>query len=199
MKNTEINELVRYCLDECGVPSVPFDVVYNNRYTAKVASAQFKWNVGIITLSTKWWGILTDTEKENTIVHEACHLAASKLDRNRVIREGLQGHGTFWQSLHLKCGRPPERYCSRPREQVAPNSRYILTCRKCGHQYKVSKTLITRRLNNHGIVGNCGECKSKLFPPQKYIKDMSDYQFNDMFGLNKGTSYYTDLVTIRGT
>jgi predicted SprT family Zn-dependent metalloprotease len=197
MNTAQIKELASYCLDECGVTHLPFEVRFNNRLTAKVASAHLmNWNRGIITIASKWWEILNEDEKENTVVHEACHLAAAKLDHKRVLREGLAGHGQFWQSLHLKCGRQPERYCTRPRQEVAPNSMYNIQC-SCGVVYKVTKTLITRRMNNNGCVGVCTKCKARLLPPAKYIKDMSEYQFNNNFGIWKGTKMYIDLVDIR--
>lgn len=204
MNTTQIKELADYCLDECGVSHLPFVIKFNNRITAKVATAHFGWfgygadckRQGIITIASKWWEVLNEQEKENTVIHEACHLAADTLDRMRVLREGLKGHGAFWESLHWKCGRKPERYCTRPREEVAPNFRYTINCPSCGATYSVTKTLITRRMNQHGSIGMC-RCKKKLFPPKKYIKDMSEYQFTSNFDIWKGTSYYTDLLKIR--
>jgi predicted SprT family Zn-dependent metalloprotease len=200
----EIVDLTKYCLDECGV-DIPFEVIYNSKYVKKIATATVQglafpgFRRGIVQISTRWWDKLDLAEKENTVVHEACHLASFVLDYKRVVREGRKGHGEFWAALHLKCGRPPRRYCSAPPE-VEIEGTYTLQCSKCGQKYpRTTKTLITRRLNKGtgSCIGTCRVCKAKIYPPKEYIRDMSDYQFSSMFDIHRGSSYHTELLTIR--
>lgn len=184
MNTSEIVELTRYCLDECGV-DIEFKVEFNNRLVAKVATALLlprsiirPYPKGIVTISSKWWKVLPDDEKENMVVHEACHLAAGFIDSNRVRREGLRGHGSFWQSLHWKCGLKPQRYCHQPHLRQLVKPTFDVCCLGCGKIYRATKTLITRRLNKYGSVGNCNVCKTKLIPSQQYYVKMTNYATN---------------------
>ena len=88
-----------------------FAHVGSNKYAETVS---WKWNTRFrvclgrayfdmmqLEFSTYLWRMAKPEERINTVIHEACHLAADKLYEH-------QEHGEPWQYLMLLCGVQPE-------------------------------------------------------------------------------------------
>jgi len=83
---------------------------WNNRFTRRMGDATVKkiWyplRKGHIRLSTPLWPRASATEREETIIHEVCHVLAELLagPSRRV------GHGQGWKNLMQRCGVEPKR------------------------------------------------------------------------------------------
>ena len=90
---------------------------FNGRFTSRLGDATFRRNgTHRIRLSRPIWPHIDDDERENTIVHEAAHIAAPHLKLEKlkqgkygVIQTPRIGHGPEWKRLMRQAGFRPER------------------------------------------------------------------------------------------
>jgi len=78
---------------------------------------------------------MSPEERRQTIVHEACHVAASWLHSNRMLR--LTGyHGALWAALMLRAGAQPDPFCTVPHVvhamQAIRTRNYVRVTCDCG-------------------------------------------------------------------
>lgn len=100
---------------------------FNNRFTSRLGDAKFVQNgTNRIRLSSPIWPHINDDEREDTIVHEAAHVASpflklkqlhsrgvrgqvDRFGRERFIPTPRIGHGAEWKRLMRQAGFKPER------------------------------------------------------------------------------------------
>ena len=115
----EIKDLVAYACYSCGVNSLADQILveFNHTFTrimgrATVAQKPCDFfyignNVASkyrIRLSAPLWSCATQEERNETVIHEACHI----IDYN--LNGKMCGHKDPWKKLMVKCGVKPERY-----------------------------------------------------------------------------------------
>ena len=173
MPISQIRDLVNYCLDECGVSNHTVVIEYSPKLRRTIGKAIHAGPYDIIRLSEKLFERATLAEQEETVIHEAAHVIARKLYGYKVIKEGKEGHGPTWEMIHRKCGMEPNRYhCV---STAGLRSLYDINC-ICGKVIKVTKTLITRRLNRTGGIGLCPSCRRSVPTPKDYVQPVSYYR-----------------------
>lgn len=89
----------------------------------------------------------TVQSRADTIIHEACHIAAPF----------KAGHGPEWQALMLRCGVKPEQYAAAP-EGIA--LRWV--CSKCGRVGSMTPKMAA--LIQTGTKFMCNTCATPLSP-----------------------------------
>lgn len=94
MNQEEIENLIQKTLLWCQ-SDLKIQLKFNSR--AFLWAGRARYNGNIIELSAKTFGIATQEQKTQTIIHETCHLIAnSKFNHKR--------HGEPWKLLMKSCG-----------------------------------------------------------------------------------------------
>ena len=166
MNTTEVNRILKDACEKMGCPAlfprISWD--FNSRFVRRLGDASYASNH--IRLSTKLFALATPAQREDTIRHEAAHLAVGFFysDRVRLPKSNprsISAHGSEWKALARKAGATP-RACSKRIE----GSEALRTSRKrfaaycaCG-DHPVTKT-VARRLSM-GTRYSCRVCKCFL-------------------------------------
>ena len=152
--------LAREVFTTLGVPhfAEKIDFDFSHRMTRCIGLARLgRWR---ITLNANAFRILSEDEKDDTIIHEVCHFVAYYIYREK-------GHGYHWQNCMLKCGRQPKRCKEMPAEydvaiahlQRRRQAKVRVTC-GCPNGSMMGPTQY-RRMKN-GVSYRCRKCGSSI-------------------------------------
>lgn len=107
MTISRIYEWVEFACDrnEASYLTSLISIEWNNRFITRLADGALFVNPlrGRIRIGTKYWERASDSQKRQTIIHEACHIVA-------FHQHGLdiKPHGHEWKHAMRKCGVDPE-------------------------------------------------------------------------------------------
>ncbi len=123
----EIHEWIDFALDrnEVNYLANMIRVHWNKRFIRKFADAGYIVNPprGIIRLSPLIWERASDTERRETIIHEACHIVAFHLYGTEI-----KPHGIEWRQAMANCEVEPVRCHSIP--LIGINHFHVRECPK---------------------------------------------------------------------
>lgn len=104
----QIREWIDFALDRNDVAymSNMIRVQWNKRFIRKFADAGYGKSPprGIIRISPRIWERATETERRETIIHEACHIVVFHLHGIEI-----KPHGIEWRQAMVNCGVEPVR------------------------------------------------------------------------------------------
>lgn len=155
---TEIREVAEWALRKCGTPELIETLVveFNGRFTRRAGDANVVKNK--VRFSTPLWPRMAEEERWETIVHEACHLAAFKI--HFPTRIGT--HGRKWEVLMLLCGATGERCHKIDRTGLKRKAkRYPVKC-DCKTHHVTAKTLEKIKKSDWRSYYYCPRCRGKL-------------------------------------
>lgn len=185
----EAKAIMQLTFEQLGLPELHkvTAIEFNNRFQNRAGDAKltqgyhydnvtktggFNRYVGKIRLSSKYFAVVSEAEKMETVVHEACHIANNYLRytdanwRNNVYdfkqEKQTEGHGPGWAQLMKKVGYTPNRFhCTNV---VQFKSYYAWKCKRCDKSGMVSAQLGGRWINN-GQVRQCPDkkCLGRIF------------------------------------
>lgn len=134
----QIREWIDFTLQQNGVSylSNMIRVRWNKRFVKKFADAGYGRNPprGIIRLSPRIWVRATETERRETIIHEACHLVCFHLNGTEI-----KPHGIEWRQAMVNCGVEPVRCHNIP--LIGINHFHVRECPKP----TVDRCIVSRR------------------------------------------------------
>jgi predicted SprT family Zn-dependent metalloprotease len=129
-------------------------VSFNDRFTSKGGDAS--WSKKRIRLSSPLWPRMSDKDRYQIIVHEACHIVA--FQKHGIY---ISPHGKEWKQAMRQCGLNPDRCHSVDTTGLRRRMpRYPFTCACQTHM--ISK--IKRNRFFRGIMYRCYHCHTQLFP-----------------------------------
>lgn len=131
------------------------------------SDAFFKTRKATITFSSALWPHApSDKDRDETVIHEVCHIVDywnMSIDP-RYPKDG--GHKEPWKVLMRKCGLDPKRCYEwkRPQElKNKPRERYELVCRHCSHVHRPT-IIVVRRLISGESRYFCKKCMQNFHP-----------------------------------
>lgn len=151
----QIHEWIDFALDrnEVNYLSNMIRVRWNKRFVRRFADAGFIANPprGIIRLSPLIWEHATETERRETIIHEACHIASFHLHGTEI-----KPHGIEWRQAMANCEVKPDRCHNIP--LIGINQFYVRECPKA----EADRCSISRRklgdMKRNGTLLHCLTC-----------------------------------------
>lgn len=164
----EVEHVINRTLDKCGYAHKHGIITYefNMRFTARLGDAERNH----IRFSFPLWGLCSVEEREDTIIHEVCHVINWwQMLANKKIRKA---HGPEWKYLMILAGgNPNARY--DPKVVFADNydkylkivggrkkTQYSYNC-QCGKHYTLSANIVGR-MRNLTSKYNCRKCKTQI-------------------------------------
>ena len=174
----EAREFIEYACDECGCPELSKSVVveFNNRFTRRMGDASARSYYAFedkarnirskyrIRFSAPLWPNATETERQQTAIHEACHIIDSYLNGK------MNGHQWQWRRLMIQCGVDPKRCHNVDRTGLKrKNGRKTLEIVACGcaEGSKMGPTQYKRMLT--GVRYTCRKCKQSVKTPERSV------------------------------
>lgn len=158
MKETRIRELILTACEknDCIELANKAQIEWSNRMTSAMGIAY--WMRNLIKLSIPIFALATEEQKEQTVVHEVCHLIA------RFKNPTCKSHGREWKTAMRKAGYVPERChyvdCTSLK-RTHKRTRYHYACVSCGKEYVVS-AIKHSRLQKDKEYYVCGRCHSSI-------------------------------------
>ncbi|EMI53869.1 SprT family zinc-dependent metalloprotease [Rhodopirellula sallentina] len=151
----QIHEWIDFALDRNKVNylSNMIRVRFNKRFIRKFADAGYIAVPprGIIRLSPKIWERASDTERRETIIHEACHIVAFHLHGTAI-----KPHGVEWRQAMENCEVEPVRCHNIP--LIGINHFHVGECPKA----EADRCSISRRklgdMRRNGTLLHCLTC-----------------------------------------
>lgn len=155
----QIHEWIGEALDrnEAGYLSNLIRVRWNKRFVRRFADARYGTHPmrGIIRISPLIWERASETDRRETIIHEACHIVAFHLHGN-----GIRPHGTEWKQAMANCGVEPIRCHTIP--LVGINRFYVRDCPKV----EADRCFVNRRdfglMKRSGMLLHCSSCGMRV-------------------------------------
>jgi SprT protein len=138
---------------DCDIRTVRIE--WNGRFTRRMGDAGLKNGIGVVRLSKPLWPRATEMDRQQTVVHEVCHV----VQRYRHGRLDTP-HGKIWQHYMKTCGFQPRRCHSVNLEGLRRNiPKYAARCSCQTHQIG----LIRARRMMAGISSyRCKKCNTQL-------------------------------------
>lgn len=178
MKRAEVDAVLKDACERMGVPELfkKISWEFNVRYTRALGRADYRKNH--IQLSSKLFSLATSAQREDTIRHEAAHLAVAYTypDRAFLSRNhprAIKPHGYEWKRFAVLAGATPKAVSKRIEgsEAIRGNRRRFTTYCGCPEPHMVSKTIYDRL--NQGTRYTCRSCRSSLslHPPVRMAAD----------------------------
>lgn len=207
----EANAIVQLTFEQLGLPELHkfTKIEFSNRFQNKAGDAilkqGYKWDgvtktggfhhyEGKIRLSSKYFAVVSEEEKLETVVHEACHIANNYLKYTNVDwklnvynyqqEKQTEGHGPGWTRLMKQVGyADANRYHCTNTTQFKNYYRWI--CSKCGKNGLITAQLGGRMIKN-GQVRLCTdkECRGRVLPND--LKKVSGADLVYVDGVIKG-------------
>jgi predicted SprT family Zn-dependent metalloprotease len=155
-----VRQVIGETCDTCGCPEMKEKISFsfNGRFTSKMGDAIFYrsgpnagW--GRVRFSTPLWPRATEEKRDNTVIHEVCHVLADYIHGKRCK------HGWQWKALMMKCGQKPER-CHRVDTSGLRKSNKKVSC-GC-REFEFGPIRYKKVLNGHRYV--CNHCKQPVRP-----------------------------------
>jgi len=198
--------IVQLTFEQLGLPDLHkvTAIEFNNRFQNRAGDAKltqgynydsvtktggFNRYVGKIRLSSKYFAVVSEAEKMETIVHEACHIANDYLRytnadwRNNVYNfkqeKQTDGHGPGWERLMNNLGYKANRYhCT---SVVQFKSYYAWKCKNCDKTGMVSAQLGGRMINQGQVrlCPNHKKCGGRIFPGELIKVSGADIAYAD--------------------
>lgn len=136
------------------------------RATISYDSSIRKMHAKITFSSALWPHAPSDKDRDETVIHEVCHIVDGwKIFTDPYYpRDG--GHKEPWKKLMRKCGLEPSRCFAwkRPEElKNKPRERYEIHCKGCGNICRPT-IIVVRRLLSGENVYFCPKCKLQFRP-----------------------------------
>lgn len=154
MTVSEIRALIEKCKQIHNV-DIPIHFEFNGRFTSRGGDAKYYKlaQKGVVRLSRPLWPRMSQEQKENTIVHETCHIIAHHL------KGYCQKHNHFWQAVMWKCGYKPSRCHNVDTTGLKRKvSRVVAYC-GCG-EHPITQNRRTRMLRGQRY--RCCKCNQEL-------------------------------------
>lgn len=154
-------------------------IEFNSKFTCTAGDARLlkKYTTysGRIRLGSKYFGVASEKDKMETVIHEACHIANKYLyfvdsdwrqfHYNPIAEKKTKGHGPSWVTLMQRMQIPANRFHCTNVTQF--KSYYLYTCPQCTYEWKLTSNIGTRIKN--GTRGAMCKCK-KYFNPNLFRK-----------------------------
>jgi len=156
-----VRELTNYCLDELRCPNLCIKIQFNKRFTNRMGDARYfkRGQYGLTRYSQPLWPRADRTERDNTVIHEVCHVVADFKYPELVRRQGI--HGDIWQTLHRICGAEPmvrHNVCNNGlRKQV---KKYRVKC-DCPTGVIITANRLSRMRKGTRYI--CNKCKCVIY------------------------------------
>jgi SprT protein len=156
----EIRDLVSETFARLGCPELDrvTRVEWNGRFTRRMGDARYMANhirgTHRVRFSTPLWPRASVEERRETVIHEACHIAAA-----HIYGPGVQAHGREWKALMRKAGAKGDR-CHRV-DRTGLQRRTVRVPAYCGcmtHQITKARRTKMRK----GIAYRCRRCRQEL-------------------------------------
>jgi len=141
---------------KCGYPNIKCDMVVNCALKTTAGRANRKDGKYYIELSPHVMEHMSEKERENTVVHEACHIVV--MEKFKESRWQPPSHGTEWQYYMRKCGKLPQR-CHNVSCQKLEVKRYRGKC-ACHNGCTLGATQKKRFLEGKRYY--CRRCRQKI-------------------------------------
>ncbi len=149
-------------LDRPEIAELRVYLEFNNRFTRRMGSA--KWTgpkSGRVRLSAPLWPRASETERRETVIHEACHVV-----QFHIYPRG-KGHGAEWKHLMRLCGVKPERCHHVDRTGIAKKQRRVEAACDCGTIKDISIRK-AKQIEFFAEMGSdagyiCGQCRSDIW------------------------------------
>jgi len=184
--------LIQLVFKELKVPELINDlsttIEFNNRFTNRAGDAhlipipewppkldtdgtetfprEYSYYKGRIRLSTKFFAMASDAEKDETIIHEACHIADryklyKLLEETGISFFQKDSHGPTWRSLMRQVGYPnvSPYHCM---DTTQFKNFYQFKC-PCGFTGKLTMQMGGRIIKGTAIKG-CRICHTRITP-----------------------------------
>ena len=134
-------------------------VEFSSRFNRRLGDARRNSVTGAtcVRFSVRWWAIIDDVQRHETVVHEACHI----VDMVRGGSKANGPHGSSWKELMRRCGVPAERCAKgvkRPAEMKNKVQRHEAKC-SC-RTLSITSHRRTKMLN--GKTYRCLRCNQNL-------------------------------------
>lgn len=160
---TDSGTVRRLIVEACaanGCPEIAQRIIvkWNNRYTSALGKALYRSEYDMtVQFSVPLWPRTPQSERLNTIVHEACHIIARYLNRNR---RRIQPHGIEWKRAMRRAGFKPERCHSIDNRDLKrkPAKRYTYACNCRTHELSGVRHGRIQRGGGY----TCNKCKGTL-------------------------------------
>lgn len=151
----QIHEWIDFALDrnEVNYLSNMIRVRWNKRFVRRFADAGYILNPtrGIIRISPLIWERASETERRETIIHEACHIVAFHLHGTAI-----KPHGVEWRQAMANCEVEPVRCHNIP--LIGINQFYVRECPKANED----RCYVSRRklgdMRRNGTLLHCLTC-----------------------------------------
>jgi len=155
---------VKETLERFNCESLDVVIQFNKRFTARMGDAMYGFPGPRIRLSEPMWPMISQAERRDTVIHEACHIVVMHEDEEagRTGKMKSKPHGLEWRQKMRACGLEPRRVGGESIDKTkipGGRKRYKVFCR-C-KSYPVTK----RRFNDivsGARVFRCRKCKAKL-------------------------------------
>jgi len=166
----EVREWIEFACECNGCPALAelIDIKWSNRMTRAMGkigrqrnrtfggygdSGPRRWTM---TLSVGLFGNAGSEERQETIVHEACHAIDDYINAGWCREEG--GHGEPWRKIMRKCGIEPARYHKVSRAGLVMKHEY--TCPNGCAVFKLSSRMHNSIRRGRGR--HCTKCKGGI-------------------------------------
>lgn len=158
-----IREWIDFALDrnEVGYLSNLIQVRWNKRFIRKFAEAGYGACPirAIIRLSPLIWERASETDRRETIIHEACHIVAFHLHGTKI-----KPHGIEWQQAMTKCDVEPTRCHTIP--LIGINRFHVRECPKAKAERCYVSRRVFGRMKNQGEFLHCTICAMRVTAKQ---------------------------------
>ncbi len=153
--NDQVRQWIQYACDHNDVPGLSqyISVEWKRNYTFKMGSARYRSKT--IGLSVPLFQRAAESDQQQTVIHEACHIIAA-------YKAGvhIKPHGREWKMAMRRCGLEPARCHSIKPVGIAPA---VFTCGCRDHHVTKNKyTRIMKHMNIAGCEYRCTTCKQPL-------------------------------------
>ena len=156
MLNSEVRELIQFACDANGRPDIAdmIRVRWSNRMVRSmgIASKRSSESHYTIKLSTPLFLRATEEQQRQTVIHEACHVIDSVVNKVRM------SHGYSWQKCMRLCQVKPERCHSVSCVGLRPGFDYH--CPTCRKNFTLTKTLHNKVLRGQRRI--CNVCRTQI-------------------------------------
>lgn len=141
-------------------------VLWNTRYTARLGCASYKTRVAgrwvddyRVQFSVKLWERANQIEREEVVVHEVCHVAATVL-------YGRSGHGPNWKRLMIRCGyAKPQRCHNIDNSDLKRKRKDKSELMRCGCSMGVIVgPVVAKRIRTKRASYRCRICRQRITP-----------------------------------
>lgn len=101
------------------------------------------------------WLRATPEQRDETIVHEICHVL------DYILNGKSNGHNRVWKQLMIKCGYPPKRCHNIDRTGIARRNKRVAASCPCGNMTSLGSTQ-AGRLRRGTFAYRCRKCKGDI-------------------------------------